>query len=398
MKHLFEKLLNNSISKVEFDRLMEYVKNSENANQVKAIIGEHLEDKNITQSDLNAKDKVRAEKLYKNLSQAIDEKETTMATVKKHTTSRRFESRHIFRFAASIVILFGFYFLYQNLFNSNHLVSVPKNEISLELGSGEIQPIIEGGDLKLINTSGVVMVEQQGLKLTYSSTSDLKDITYNTLRVPYGKKVEIGLSDGTQVHLNAGTTLRYPVQFISGEKRKVFLKGEAYFDVAKDEKHPFIVNANDIDLEVLGTEFNMSYYPEDEQISTVLVEGAVQLHETSNGVLKDTYKLSPGFKASWSKTHKRMAIEKVDTEPYTAWVEGRLMYRSATFKTIRKKLERHFNIKIENHHKLLDNQVYSASFKNETIEEILEAFNEDTPFEYIKQGDKKIIITNTTTN
>lgn len=235
--------------------------------------------------------------------------------------------------------------------------------------------------------------------MDYKGSKTHKKLVYNTLNIPFGKQFELLLSDGTQVTLNSGSSLRYPVNFITGKDRKVFLKGEAFFDVAKDASHPFIVNADQINIRVLGTQFNLSFYPEDEDISTVLVEGSVALYKEGADMKKNTStQLVPGQQAAFNKSKNEMSVNEVDTHNHTAWKDGYLLFKASPFYRIRSKLERHFNISIEDKTQLLHNQVYTATFRNETIEEILEAFKEDTPFQYKREGSKITILDNNNAN
>src|SRR5690606_25698590 len=126
--------------------------------------------------------------------------------------------------------------------------------------------------------------------------------------IPKGKKFQIQLSDGTLVHLNAGSSLRYPVDFLSEGPRQVFLSGEAYFDVAKNASNPFIVNVDDLEVRVLGTQFNVSAYSEDEYIDVVLVEGSVNLNKKEG----DMVELSPGQKGSYKQNSDSITVNEVN--------------------------------------------------------------------------------------
>jgi transmembrane sensor len=192
------------------------------------------------------------------------------------------------------------------------------------------------------------------------------------------------LSDGTHVHLNSGSSLRYPVAFIQGTSRKVFLTGEAYFDVAEDEKRPFLVNANEIDIQVLGTKFNVSNYPEDANINTVLVEGSVELLRSSKGITGlESVILKPGHKAEWHKNSNEVSLSNVDTSLYTAWIKGKLVFRNTSFRQIREALQRHYNVVIHNKNVQLEEQIYDATFDIETIDQVLESFNRSWAIDYI---------------
>ena len=130
-------------------------------------------------------------------------------------------------------------------------------------------------------------------------------MVYNTLKIPYGKKFEVQLSDGTIVHLNAGTSLRYPVQFVKNQSRQVYLTGEAFFEVSKDKAHPFTVNTQEVNVEVLGTKFNVNSYTEDVSTDVVLVEGKVSLYKDKKTAENQVY-LTPGLKGSNIKGQQKI--------------------------------------------------------------------------------------------
>ncbi|MDT7828266.1 DUF4974 domain-containing protein [Pricia sp. S334] len=319
---------------------------------------------------------------------------------KKVFRSRK--ARSLMKYAAvGLVFLALGYFFQQDRTKGNHPVKlVPKEEtITITLDNGTIEALDPLANRKVKDAHGNIIGNQERSKMTYRKSvatvakgTAPKKLVYNTLKVPYGKRFDVVLSDGTHVFLNSGTSLRYPVQFLKGFDRTVFLTGEAYFDVAKDREHPFTVHADELDIEVLGTQFNVSHYPEDTNINTVLVEGSVELHkktgdaENGEGIL-----LEPGFKAEWRKAGNDIAIENVDTDMYTAWVQGKLVFRNTSLWKIRQALERKYNVTIKNRNKDLEGQLFDASFDIETIEEVLESFNKSYAIEY-KIEDNKVII------
>jgi len=211
------------------------------------------------------------------------------------------------------------------------------------------------------------------------------------LTVPYGKRFDIVLSDSTQVHLNAGTSIKYPVKFIKGKDREVHLTGEAFFEVAKDAGHPFIVNANGLNIRVLGTKFNVSAYPEDSTTKTMLVEGSVGLYQDIAYNPEKTTFLKPGHLASLNKANKDISVERAEISLYTGWMKGNLIFRHVPFKNIIKKLERHYNVVITNHNKALGNELFTASFDNATLEQVLETFQNNYGLEYRIEKDEIII-------
>ena len=330
-------------------------------------------------------------------------------TVNRRNKIRAVLKSNVFKYAAIFIVTFGIgSLLLIDLFPKNtvpNAIIVNSNvnsskEITLSLANGNVEVISENRNRKLYGAKGEVVGVQKGNQLSYTQKKNKKSakFVYNELTIPHGKIFDLILSDGTTVKLNAGTSIKYPVHFIEGKERKVFIKGEAYFDVAKDKDHPFIVNANNINVEVLGTEFNMSFYPEDNEISTVLVEGTIRLYESDKENLKtNSIVLSPGDKAAWSRHEKKMSIKQVDVRIYTAWKSGDLLFKNTSFGSIIKKLERKFNVTIDNKYRFLEKQIYTASFlDNETIEDILEYFSEETSFNYTMKNNKLTIISNLT--
>lgn len=284
---------------------------------------------------------------------------------------------------AAIAIVFltiGYFYKSGNFPNSKGIV-IPPESITLQLENGKIQIINEDGSSQLIDEEGKIIGNQNGSQLVYTNETKKGTLTYNTLTIPYGKRFEIQLSDGTKVHLNAGSSLKYPVKFINGVKREVFLNGEAFFSVAKDAKHPFIVNATDLNVEVFGTEFNVSAYPEDIDTDVVLVEGSVGMYK-NNETIKEGTMLVPGTKGSLNKENLNISTEKVNTLIYTSWRQGGLFFRNMPFKNIAKKLERQYNMKVIITNKLLENETFNANFNEEPIENILSYFNDSYSIRY----------------
>src|SRR5690606_14812611 len=188
----------------------------------------------------------------------------------------------------------------------------PKDEIiTLQLDNGTIQPIDVNGTKEVKDSKGNVIGTQNQNQISYSKAAEKTALVFNTLKIPKGKKFQIQLSDGTMVHLNAGSSLRYPVDFLSEGPRQVFLSGEAYFDVAKNASNPFIVNVDDLEVRVLGTQFNVSAYIEDEYIDVVLVEGSVNLNKKDR-IEGDVVELFPGQKGSYKQNSDSITVNEVN--------------------------------------------------------------------------------------
>ena len=277
---------------------------------------------------------------------------------------------------------------------SNSLENPPSNSITLQLDNGDLKVLEETGNVAITDRRGRLLGNQEGKKLKYVQKSSSEALVFNTLTVPYGKRFDLELSDGTEVYLNAGTVLRYPINFMKGKKRQVFLTGEAYFEVAENDKDRFIVTADEMDVQVMGTEFNVSSYPEDETKDVVLVSGSVSLSGSrteQDAPSREGLRLEPGQKGSLTKSEGTFTTKSVMTDIYTSWKEGKLIFRQMSFANILKKLERHYNISIVNRNKKLANEKFNANFGDEPLETVLGYFEKTYSIEYTIQGDRVII-------
>jgi hypothetical protein len=293
-------------------------------------------------------------------------------TIEKEQT-RKLWNKEILKYAAIGILLLGTGYFFKSMLldtNENLLLIQDENSITLEMENGNTKIIAEDGQINIKNSSGSVIASQNGNQLVYDNKTDTEELVYNTLRVPYGKKFNLQLSDGTKAYLNAGSSLKYPVKFLQGMARQVFLSGEVFLDVQKDSAHPFIVNADNLNIQVLGTKFNVNVYPEDESADVVLVEGSVQLSGDTEGL--DSVLLKPGYMGSFNKKTRDFDTKEVITGLYTSWMDGDLVFRNMTFENILKKLERHYDVIIINNNESLSSEKFNASFGDDSLIKVLE--------------------------
>ena len=324
--------------------------------------------------------------------ESLDDALSKISLVKRIIVSR------YLKYAAVFICFLGLsYFFKEQYFYQKTEIVLPNELITLKLEDGTVKilddnSIGEESSFIIVGSNGNTIGVQNGNQLVYSNKNNKNTLEYNTLNVPYGKRFNLVLSDGTKVNLNSGTSFRYPANFILGHNREVYVDGEAYFDVVKDKEHPFIVHAHEQNIRVLGTQFNVSNYEEDSVVSTVLVEGSVSLYIKGIDYFpEESLVLKPGYKAEYDKEINETTTEKVDTQIFTAWTEGKLIFRNTPFKILRKKLERHYNVSIENFNTELDRKTYSVNFDNESIEQVMELFSKMYEMEY-KISDNTIII------
>lgn len=212
--------------------------------------------------------------------------------------------------------------------------------------------------------------------------NDTKPV-FNTVIVPYGKRTVITLSEGTKVWLNSGSQFVYPAVFAQ-KKREVYIEGEAIFDVVHMNDKPFIVSTRDFDIKVLGTVFNVSAYLDDQNSSTVLDQGKIELTERGLSVLsKNHLTILPGTMAVFNRDQKTFDQKTVNPLKYLSWREGYLIFKSEKLETIIRKLGRYYNMEMVITDNQLKNETFSGylDLKN-SIEEVLSVINETTPFSY----------------
>lgn len=304
--------------------------------------------------------------------------------------------RQRYSYAAAAIFLFGISFVIyvMNLRRGSVPESLPENVIALDFGNGKMTAINDSANTLISDINGRIVCKQQGNILRYSDSypliADGKPIRH-TLTVPYGKTFRVSLSDGTLVTINSGSSITYDPAF-NDDIRNVSINGEAFFEVAKDSLHPFIVHTGNIDIRVLGTKFNISSYQDDSLLTTALIEGSVALYKQSDGFKNGRLTLlKPGQAALWRKDAQMAEVKSVDAALYKSWVEGKMIFKHMPFQEIIKNLQRHYNVKITNDKGVFKDQRFTVHFDNETIEQVMETFRLGYGLKYQIKG-REIII------
>lgn len=245
-------------------------------------------------------------------------------------------------------------------FSIGALLFYQKDQINPAFSAYSFDDQTSTDQAKLIRPNGeTVVLKGNRTVLKYKKTGELlvnndtlkpasiqNGQVFNQLIVPYGKTSELMLSDGTHVILNAGSRLVYPETF-RGKQREVFLFGEAFFDVRHNEKQPFVVQVNDLQIKDLGTQFNISAYPSDSRVETVLAEGKVNISQHNSGIFDQAIELIPGQLASYSRKTQKTEVESVALDDYMLWTKGMMKFESMELGRITKKLERFYDIRFQ---------------------------------------------------
>ena len=195
---------------------------------------------------------------------------------------------------------------------------------------------------ELIKIAAVVAITLGGSYFYYQSSLEKELMAMQTITVPAGQRINITLVDGTNVWLNARTSLSYPVKF-GKNNRQVVLDGEAYFDVTKDKSKPFIVQTDNYNVEVLGTQFDVNAYSETGEFETTLMSGSVKVASASDSTQKITLKPNNKVYLQDGKLHVT-AVD--DYNPYR-WKEGLICFKNETFTSIMKDFEKYYGLTIQ---------------------------------------------------
>ena len=215
---------------------------------------------------------------------------------------------------------------------------------------------------------------------------------YNKLTTPIGGEYSLVLSDGTKVFLNADSELKYPVEFSDG-KRIVDLKGEAYFEVAKNHSKPFIVKLKNQQITVLGTSFNIQAFNDDRFSVTTLLSGSILLESfDAQGRKMSSMKLKPNQQARSDNRTGSIFLSETDASISNAWVGGKYRFKDETLVSIVKRLENYYGVNIRWAHDSLRNIRYTGTFSlDQGIQEVLDIINSEKQFTFTKDG-KDILI------
>lgn len=324
-------------------------------------------------------EKVNTDYAWKTIVSKLDNTEEFLvsSTVQK---TNKFKPFIKYAVAASIIFLAGL--IYKNSINKRDIETTP-TEVVIQ---NSILPGTDKAILTLANGTSISLekgkninnenLKSNGEELVYSaattSSASTKEIAFNYLTVPRGGQFSIQLADGTKVWLNSDSKLKYPQSFIAGQTRKVELVyGEAYFDVSPSTAHKgatFNVLSKSQNIEVLGTEFNVKAYEDEEFLYTTLVEGKVELQKEGF-----TSFLTPGYQSITGKNNNdNFTIKTVDVNSEISWRKGLFSFKRESLKDIMKTLSRWYNVDVFIVNKELEDIEFKGVFsKNQNIEEIL---------------------------
>ena len=281
-----------------------------------------------------------------------------------------------FPYAAAIVLILsvGGVFYFSGDKEQTEILPIAKNEVQVP-GSRAVLILPDGRKVDLENevlrsdlaqSDSLLLVSARSLKYRDIDSPATTEI-FHTLEIPRGGEYLLALSDGTMIYLNSESTLSFPVKF-QGKERKVYLTGEAYFKVAKNTEHPFVVTAGELEVLVTGTTFGVRAYKDEKDIQTTLESGRVTVRVEGKSV-----KLVPNKQVLFNKSTMGLEVRDVDVDLYLAWADGRLVYDNCPLEKILTDLGRWYNIDVFYSRDELRSYQFSLNMKkHEEFTQVLE--------------------------
>ena len=294
--------------------------------------------------------------------------------------------------AATLILLVGFGSLFYLKLNEQ---SIDFSKVATaEIGTDKVTLVLSDGNQQTFDAqqpsvsyleSGLITIDSSVFIQNSSSTNKVVKNRLNQLIVPYGKRSILYLSDGTEVILNSGSQIVYPVPFSEG-KREVYIKGEAYLKVAHNAHSPFIVQTEQISVKVLGTEFNVKAYDDENSSSVVLVNGKVEAQtDTESVVMAENEKLT--FKKAVGSIDKKV----VDVNEFVSWKDGWMYCRNESIAQIATKLSRYYNLNITFQDEAVRNLTMTGKLNLRSgYKDVLDVICFSAPIQY-SEIDKEIV-------
>lgn len=299
-------------------------------------------------------------------------------SIQEHSRNRIFRIRAWKSAAAAILILLTAGIYYYQISSEPVIVKTEIPRFKNDVAPGNNKAILtldDGSTIDLDDAKTGILASESNIdikktgagQLEYTAgTQSAKTVKYNILSTPMGGEYQLVLPDGSKVWLNSGSTLRFPTAFI-GSERIVELKGEAYFEIAKNTKMPFLVRTNNaMDIKVLGTQFNVMAYDDEKNINTTLIEGSVEVLKGSGKTM-----LKPGQEAILNRGSGNIKVAPADLEQAIAWKNGYFIFYNENIESIMRKVSRWYNVDIAYQGNLSNKDFVGTISRNKNVSELL---------------------------
>jgi transmembrane sensor len=320
---------------------------------------------------------------------------------KKKSSSSIFRAIPFYLRIAAILLIFfsiGSLVVYQKFVNDPLTQFAQRNVVDgnhamIVLSDGSYQTLKNNDSyIDYKSTNGEVIIKNRDQKDIIDNSSNQKDAVLNQVVVPFGQRQRVLLSDGTFVLLNAGSKLTFPASF-NGKYREVFLKGEAFFEVSKNANKPFIVKTDQIDIRVLGTTFNVTAYENEQFVTTVLLEGKVNVEQKDKLFANKKFILSPGQACFYSVVDKYANIKEVNVDDYVLWKDGLYKFNDMPLRDVVYRVRRYYNLDVQIRDEHLANTLVSGKLVlTDDIAEVVKYLSKTMEGRYEKISESSYIL------
>ncbi|AZA95616.1 FecR family protein [Chryseobacterium shandongense] len=388
-KELFTKYLNNSISKDEYDALLDYFRKEEDDGELHQLVTDAIS------NEVQEHDPIRLDK-------AVDI--VAIRLRNKLQTRKRFRLKKYLPYAAAILlfsIAANAYYVFirhktkieeQHIVVSAEDIKPGRNAATLTLADGKKIFLNDVSVGAITKDQGISVSKTKSGELVYTlrEANGIPANTINTLSTANGETYQIVLSDGTRVWINAATTIQYYANLGASRSRNVkLLAGEAYFEVQKDKNRPFIVETPSQKVEVLGTHFNINSYADEEKTVTTLAEGSVKVSTSGDRVRH--FILKPGQQSL--NSNNNIQVKQADLQVALAWKDGKIYFKDAPIQEVLRQVSRWYNIQVE-YQGAPTEEVFNGGIKRSAnlsgVLRILELSNVN--FKLIKRNNNNVLI------
>ncbi|MET4082184.1 transmembrane sensor [Pedobacter sp. UYP30] len=398
LRRLLHQYLNNNIGREDCIELLNYLKDADD-DKIDELI-------DVSSFDLDEGQEFGKKQSMDLLSRIKSDPRFEHAPMVKAIplpTVRKFYQRKWIKVAAAAIVLLTtglLFFQHERYFthksdtskaNNNKVVAIlpggKKATLTMTNGQSIALNNVANGILAKTNAGNVVKTNTG--EIVYKNASNpttMAGLVYNTLSTPKGGEYQVVLPDGTKVWLNSASSITYPTAF-NNKERRVKLIGEAYFEVAKNKKLPFYVNVNNAQIRVLGTHFNIAAYSDDEEMTTTLLEGSVQL--TKN----DTHSmLKPGQKAVINNNTDNIVVSQANIEDAVAWKNGYFVFDNNDINGVMKKISRWYDVTVDYRADLSDQKFGGTFYRSKSIVELLQYLEKIGKIKFTIEGRRIIVM------
>ena len=395
LSHLLKQYLQNELSPAEYSELWEIMNNEDTDDALKEELLLLWQEAKVAQM-------VVPDHEWNNKLQLLKDKIVEEQVLDIKPLQKKISRKYWWVAAAAILLIASSAILF---YSSNKGVGTKKDvAVSKKVapdvtadpqpGGNKAQLTLADGSIILLDGTANGLLAEQGTakiikkadgQLLYDVTgAPTTDILYNTLSTPRGGQYNITLPDGSKVWLNSASTIIYPTSF-NGKERKVEILGEAYFEVAKDATKPFRVKMNEMEVEVLGTHFNINGYQDESFVRTTLLEGKVKVR---SGAVENL--LNPGQQAQLGKNGNIKLLKNVNVEEVMAWKDGNFQFEDADIYSVMRQLARWYDLEVAYSGRLTKHFVGSIS-RDVNLSQVLTMLQQTGEVKFSREG-KKIIV------